>query len=261
MRKLLMVAVLLLGSLGMTPESRAQFCPGVSPWVFDDVLASDPFCGFITRMAQQNVTLGCIVIDANHRLYCPDDSVTRKQMAAFMARLGDALFPLTCGVGQIMKWNGTAWACAADNTAGGGGTVTSVMAGTGLQGSPNPITGAGSLNVAPSYQLPQACSTNQIPKWNGTAWTCAADAGRRRDGDEHCAGDRHHADAEPAHHHGHHRGRHGVPAAAGEQHVRGGQFDPGDRGRWDGDLPGRQRWSGQCVRAERQCIRCHRGSG
>ena len=177
MRKLLMVAVLLLGILGMAPESRAQFCPGVSPWVFDDVLASDPFCGFITKMAQQNVTLGCIVIDANHRLYCPDDSVTRKQMAAFMARLGDALFPLGCAVGQIMKWNGTAWACAADNTAGGGGTVTSVMAGTGLQGSPNPITGAGSLNVAPSYQLPQACSTNQIPKWNGTTWACAADAG------------------------------------------------------------------------------------
>ena len=179
MRKFFAMLVVVIGCLGATTDARAQFCPGVSPWVFDDVLASDPFCGFITRMAQQNVTLGCIVIDANHRLYCPDDSVTRKQMAAFMARLGDALFPLTCAAGQVMKWNGSAWACANDSTGGGGGggTVTSVLAGTGLQGSPNPITGSGSLNLAPGYQLPQACSNGQVPKSNGSGgWACAADA-------------------------------------------------------------------------------------
>ena len=178
MRKFFAMLVVVVGCLGATTNARAQFCPGVSPWVFDDVLASDPFCGFITKMAQQNVTLGCIVIDANHRLYCPNDNVTRKQMAAFMARLGDALFPLTCAAGQVLKWNGSAWACANDNGgSGGGGTVTSVLAGTGLQGSPNPITGAGSLNLAPSYQLPQACSNGQVPKSNGSGgWACAADA-------------------------------------------------------------------------------------
>ena len=179
MRKLLAILVVVVGCLGATPDARAQFCPGVSPWVFDDVLASDPFCGFITKMAQQNVTLGCIVIDANHRLYCPNDNVTRKQMAGFLARLGDALFPLTCAAGQVMKWNGSAWACANDNGGGGGGgTVTSVLAGTGLQGSPNPITGAGSLNLAPSYQLPQACSNGQVPKSNGSGgWACGTDSG------------------------------------------------------------------------------------
>ena len=178
MRKFFAMLVVVVGCLGATTNARAQFCPGVSPWVFDDVLASDPFCGFITKMAQQNVTLGCIVIDANHRLYCPNDSVTRKQMAAFMARLGDALFPLTCAAGQVLKWNGSAWACANDNGGGGGGTVTSVLAGIGLQGSPNPITGAGSLNLAASYQLPQACTNGQVPKSNGSGgWACAADAG------------------------------------------------------------------------------------
>lgn len=54
------------------------------------------------------MTLGCVTIDVNHRLYCPNDSVTRKQMAAFLSRLGDALLPLTCATGQILKWNGTA---------------------------------------------------------------------------------------------------------------------------------------------------------
>ena len=52
-----------------------------------------------------------------------------------------------------------------------------MLAGTGLQGSPNPITGAGSLNLAASYQLPQACTNGQVPKSNGSGgWACAADS-------------------------------------------------------------------------------------
>ena len=177
MRKLFLMCVLVVGCFGAAQESRAQFCPGVSPWVFDDVLASDPFCGYITEMAMRGVTLGCTIIDANHRLYCPSANVTRTQMAAFMSRLGGSLFPTSCTAGQVMKWTGTQWACANDNTGGGGGTVTSVMAGTGLSGSPNPITGAGSLNLAASYQLPQACTNGQIPKSNGSGgWACASDA-------------------------------------------------------------------------------------
>jgi hypothetical protein len=82
-----------------------------------------------------------------------------------------------CTSGQILKYNGSAWACAADATGGGGGTVTSVAAGTGLAATPsNPITTSGTINLASSYQLPQACAANQVPKWNGTAWICAADA-------------------------------------------------------------------------------------
>jgi hypothetical protein len=38
----------------------------------------------------------------------------------------------SCSSGQILKWNGSSWACAADNNSGG--TVTGITAGTGLTG-------------------------------------------------------------------------------------------------------------------------------
>ncbi len=40
-------------------SAQAQFCPGVSPWVFDDVQASDSACPAITWMALNNISLGC----------------------------------------------------------------------------------------------------------------------------------------------------------------------------------------------------------
>jgi hypothetical protein len=91
MRKLLVM--LFAATTAFAGAARGQFCPGAAPYVFTDVLAGDAFCGYITWMAQTGVTAGCQVIDANNRLYCPDDFVTRKQMAAFMSRLGmDATF-------------------------------------------------------------------------------------------------------------------------------------------------------------------------
>ncbi|MDH5286404.1 MAG: hypothetical protein OEX23_07180 [Betaproteobacteria bacterium] len=175
MRKLLVVFALVL--LPVAP-AHAQFCPGVAPWVFADVSSSHAFCTYVTWMAQNNVTLGCRIIDPNTREYCPDDYVTRLQMAAFMNRLGNALFPLTCAAGQVMKWNGLAWTCADDSLGGGGGggTVTSVAAGTGLTASPNPIVGAGVINLALGYQLPQSCASGQVAKSNGAGgWTCQND--------------------------------------------------------------------------------------
>jgi len=50
----------------------------------------------------------------------------------------------TCSSGQLLKWNGTAWACAADMNSGG--TVTSVASGAGLTG--GPITTTGTLSIA-----------------------------------------------------------------------------------------------------------------
>jgi hypothetical protein len=58
----------------------------------------------------------------------------------------DALSALSCGSGQIAKWNGSAWACAADSNSGG--TVTSITAGTGLLG--GTITTSGTIGVDPS---------------------------------------------------------------------------------------------------------------
>ncbi|MFO1311184.1 MAG: hypothetical protein U1F41_03870 [Burkholderiales bacterium] len=201
MRKTVLLGVAAV-LLMITQPARAQFCPGVSPWVFDDVLASDPFCGFITWMADNGITLGCVTIDANHRLYCPNDNVSRKQMAAFMNRLGNVrveavdtgpgltggpitavgtinlattqLLPTTaCTNNQIPRWNGSAWTCSTD--ANSGGTVTSVASGTGLTG--GPITTTGTLSIAPGYQLPQSCTNGQVPKSNGSGgWTCGSDA-------------------------------------------------------------------------------------
>ena len=86
--------------------------------------------------------------------------------------------------GDILKWNGSAWA---PGTAGGVGTVTSVASGTGLTG--GPITGSGTLSIAnlgvDTAQINtgavtpakiQGCSDTQILKMVGTNWTCSGDA-------------------------------------------------------------------------------------
>ena len=62
--------------------------------------------------------------------------------AAMMASNG-------CTSGQILKYNGTNWACAADATGGGGGGVTSITAGTGLTG--GTITTTGTLAADTAY--------------------------------------------------------------------------------------------------------------
>ena len=54
-RPLLFVLVAL--TLAIANPARAQFCPGAAPWVFDDVPAADPFCGYITWAAQNGITL------------------------------------------------------------------------------------------------------------------------------------------------------------------------------------------------------------
>ena len=200
MRKVLLLLAFPLFSIA--PSVHAQFCPGAAPWVFDDVPVGDLFCGYITWAAQNGITLGCAIIDANHRLYCPNDAVTRSQMAAFVNRLGNVrveavgtgpgltggpitgigtinlaatnLLPTTpCANNQIARWNGSAWVCS--NDANSGGTVTSVGSGTGLTG--GPVTTTGSLSIASGYQLPQGCTNGQVAKSNGSnAWTCANDA-------------------------------------------------------------------------------------
>src|SRR6266404_5176357 len=50
---------------------------------FSDVPPASLFYNFIDRMAVLNITLGCT---PDHLMYCPNDSVTRGQMAAFLVR-------------------------------------------------------------------------------------------------------------------------------------------------------------------------------
>ena len=49
---------------------------------------------------------------------------------------------------------------------GGGGS--SYTAATGLS-----LTGT-TFSVAPTYRLPQTCTANQVPQWDGTAWGCGS---------------------------------------------------------------------------------------
>jgi uncharacterized repeat protein (TIGR01451 family) len=53
---------------------------------FNDVPLSNPFYNFIDRLAVLQITLGCT---PNHLMFCPSDSVTRAQMAAFLVRAFD----------------------------------------------------------------------------------------------------------------------------------------------------------------------------
>jgi alpha-tubulin suppressor-like RCC1 family protein/pimeloyl-ACP methyl ester carboxylesterase len=57
----------------------AGYCGSTAP--FADVLVSNTFCGYIKRMKELNVTTGC-----GGSNYCPTQSVTRDQMAAFIIR-------------------------------------------------------------------------------------------------------------------------------------------------------------------------------
>jgi uncharacterized repeat protein (TIGR01451 family) len=50
---------------------------------FNDVPPGNLFYNFIDRIAVLNITLGCT---PDHLMYCPNDSVTRGQMAAFLVR-------------------------------------------------------------------------------------------------------------------------------------------------------------------------------
>ncbi len=66
--------------------------------------------------------------------------------------------------GQVLKWNGTAWACAADTDTNSGGDITAVIANS-------PLTGT-SYSGNASLGLMSCSITGQYLRWNGSAWAC-----------------------------------------------------------------------------------------
>jgi S-layer family protein len=74
-------------------EGPAYAPPACGDPVFGDVPAADPFCPYIEELARRGVVSGCGGGD-----FCPEDAVTREQMAVFMLRtLDPTLDPLACG--------------------------------------------------------------------------------------------------------------------------------------------------------------------
>src|SRR5271169_5328806 len=64
----------------LTTSAAAQNCAG-----FTDVPASSPFCPDVTWITTYGITKGCAPSQ-----FCPDENVSRLQMAAFMHRLGES---------------------------------------------------------------------------------------------------------------------------------------------------------------------------
>lgn len=118
-----------------------------------------------------------------------------------------------CASGQLLKWNGSAWACAADSTGSGGVSGVTASAPIVSSGGTAPnlsiaqasasvdgflastdwasfnskvasviATTGGGLVVggtatAPTLGLLTTCSSGQMLAWNGTAWACANGGG------------------------------------------------------------------------------------
>jgi hypothetical protein len=62
-------------------EPLANYCATGSP--FSDVSSNSPMCKYIKRLSELGITTGCA---QNPPRYCPQNSVNRAQMAAFLAR-------------------------------------------------------------------------------------------------------------------------------------------------------------------------------
>jgi hypothetical protein len=78
---------------------------------------------------------------------------------------------------QVAVGDSPAKACGQNQTlvhlSGGDITAVRTPPGSGLTGGTE--NGAASLSLASGQSLPQTCSNDQVPKWNGTGWSCGAD--------------------------------------------------------------------------------------
>lgn len=82
---------------------------------------------------------------------------------------GKSVAPTMPASGQVLKWNGTQWAPAADSDSNSGGTVTSISTGAGLTG--GPITGSGTISVATGGITNSMLQSSSVTVTAGTGLT------------------------------------------------------------------------------------------
>ncbi len=77
---------------GVVPGKGSYDCSPGGTSLFDDILPTDSACAAVHYLATHEITLGC-----GGSLYCPNDPVARREMAAFLARAmaGDNPIPTT----------------------------------------------------------------------------------------------------------------------------------------------------------------------
>ena len=116
---------------------------------FTDVPTTHPYFKWIQRMKLDGVTGGC-----GTALYCPDNPVTRGQMAIFLMRgaynqllAAGAPLLLSASPSSLAKGSTAAVAIAAANTGFVQGTTT-ITAGAGVTIGTVQVTGAGTLSVS-----------------------------------------------------------------------------------------------------------------
>jgi hypothetical protein len=126
-------------------------------------------------VTSENAGAGISSSGAGATVYVRESAITRNNIG--LAQTSSGVLN-ACGA-NLLAANNTAQSGSINtgsclDVASGSGTVTSVATGAGLTG--GPVTSSGTINLASTQLLPTAaCASNQIPKWNGSAWTCAAD--------------------------------------------------------------------------------------
>jgi hypothetical protein len=103
--KLILSAIVALLAV-IAPAASAAPCAG-----FTDVDSSSGVCPDVEWIKNRGITTGC----TSTTLFCPGDSVSRMQMAAFLNRLANALTPATEGgilPGQGVDLDATPIVCA-----------------------------------------------------------------------------------------------------------------------------------------------------
>ncbi|HOX46034.1 MAG TPA: hypothetical protein PK668_20695 [Myxococcota bacterium] len=102
--------------------------------------------------------------------------------AALLDGDADTLAGIACGAGQVIKWNGSAWACADDiDTDTDTDTLADLFCAPGQVAKWNGNAWACADDVDTDTDTDTdtlaglVCGAGQVAKWNGNAWACADD--------------------------------------------------------------------------------------